>query len=296
MAEQHFHVVFDGPALQSGSMDVRQLAPALLALGEMYQEAQRILYPDDQPLSLEVRATATGSFDVHLALTQSLWQQAVSMFSGDTATAIADILAYTTATTGVVGFLLAARRRKIRLRETTPNGTIRITFDDGTTFECPSEVLRLTESMVIRRALTEVVAPLDNEGITSVRFERTEAVGITVSSEQVDAFSLPPTPDEMLTDTVREEVLSLAAVAFTDGNKWRLTDGERTFFAAIEDQQFIDRVSSDQVRFAKHDLLRVRLRVQQWRTDGGLRTEYSVGEVLEHIPAARPVPLPFDPA
>lgn len=291
MAEETFNLVYEGPAVDTGSMDVRQLAPALLALGELYQEAQRLLYPDERPLALEVRATTEGSFDVHLVLTQSLWQQAVSLFSGDDATAIGNLLAFGTA---LGGLLIALHRKRSKSRAQMPDGMIRITFDDGTVLEVPAEVLTLAESMTVRKAYAEVVAPLNVEGIDAVRFTSQRTTDLVITKQDVRAFDLPPTGDELLSDSVRSEVLSISSVAFTDGNKWRLTDGERTFFAAVNDTSFLDRVASDEVRFAKHDLLRVDLRVQQWRTDGGLRTEYTVEHVADHIPAARPIPLPFD--
>jgi hypothetical protein len=31
-----------------------------------------------------------------------------------------------------------------------------------------------------------------------------------------------------------------------------------------------------------------------WQTDGGLRAEYTVTRVVQHIPGARDVPLPFE--
>lgn len=292
MADQSFHVIYDGVALETGRMDVRHLAPSLLALGEVYQEIQRIIYPDEPALALEVKATSEGSFDVHLILTQSLWQQAVSMFSGDAATALANIFGIGS---GVMGLLVALRTRRVRKREQIDSGAVRITFDDNTVIEVPADVLRASESLTVRKALREVVEPLRQDGIELFKITSDTKIDIArISKEDVSAFDLPPVVDEPLTDSTREEVLSLSSVAFADGNKWKLTDGERTFFAGINDQTFLRRVAADEVRFAKHDLLRVELRVTQWRTEAGLRSDYSVERVIDHIPAARPIPLPFE--
>ena len=35
MAKTHFRVIYNGPAVDDGEMDVRQLAPALLAIGKL---------------------------------------------------------------------------------------------------------------------------------------------------------------------------------------------------------------------------------------------------------------------
>ena len=46
MAEIEFHIAYDGPALVDGRMDVRDLAPALIALGELFQEANGMINPN----------------------------------------------------------------------------------------------------------------------------------------------------------------------------------------------------------------------------------------------------------
>lgn len=60
MAETTFGVNYDGPALDDGRMPVRDLAPALLALGELFREASAELYPDLPPPALDVKATEKG--------------------------------------------------------------------------------------------------------------------------------------------------------------------------------------------------------------------------------------------
>ena len=53
------------------------------------------------------------------------------------------------------------------------------------------------------------------------------------------------------------------------------------------------RVDEHQEAFMKGDILRCRVRVEQWQTDAGLRTDWTVTNVLEHIPATRTLPIPF---
>ena len=83
-------------------------------------------------------------------------------------------------------------------------------------------------------------------------------------------------------------------MAFVSGNKWRLTDGDATFHAAIADLNFLNKVDRGEEEFSRTDILRVELRTTQWRTDSGLRTEHTVERVIEHIRGPREVPLPFE--
>lgn len=97
-----------------------------------------------------------------------------------------------------------------------------------------------------------------------------------------------------LIDRTSEMALTIVAVTFAEGNKWRLSDGERTFHATIEDKPFLARVERGEEAFRNGDILVCALRVQQWRTPTGLRTEYSVVNVVDHLPGAMPLRLPFD--
>ena len=59
-------MVFDGPALADGSMNVRDLAPAMMAVGSFFEAANRITNGERTSVSVNVRATSAGSFQVFL--------------------------------------------------------------------------------------------------------------------------------------------------------------------------------------------------------------------------------------
>jgi hypothetical protein len=50
MSDTNFKVIFRGPAVDDGEIDVRDLAPALLALGDVFQAASDILCPSANDL------------------------------------------------------------------------------------------------------------------------------------------------------------------------------------------------------------------------------------------------------
>ncbi|MGH7641171.1 MAG: hypothetical protein ACREOL_09755, partial [Candidatus Dormibacteria bacterium] len=65
-----FVLTFEGPALESHRMAVAELAPALLALGDLFHEANEVLNPGSPRVSLEIRAFDRGSFEIGLSLGQ----------------------------------------------------------------------------------------------------------------------------------------------------------------------------------------------------------------------------------
>ena len=56
----HFSIKYDGPALASHQMDVRELAPALIALSSLLEEANRALYPESAEVRVNVNVAAAG--------------------------------------------------------------------------------------------------------------------------------------------------------------------------------------------------------------------------------------------
>jgi hypothetical protein len=85
--------------------------------------------------------------------------------------------------------------------------------------------------------------------------------------------------------------LAITVLPFTGGRKWRLSDGRLTFYAEMSDEEFLRKIAADEESFAKDDILRCRVRVRQWKTESGLKTEYEVVSVLEHLSSARTIPL-----
>ena len=72
MAGATFSIAYDGPALFDGTMDVRDLAPALLSMHQLLDGACTALYGDNQKIRVSVSATGQGSFEVFLNVA-SFW-------------------------------------------------------------------------------------------------------------------------------------------------------------------------------------------------------------------------------
>jgi hypothetical protein len=298
--EATMQLEYDGSALADNRMDVRDIAPAMLAMADAIRSASQLLYPEQVEPRVEIQATAPGSFIVHLLVSEAslLHRATVGLFSSPDFTAGANL-------TGVVGGVVVAiktlaRLTRHRIRDVQPvfepgqPAAVRITLTDGTVLEISEQAWRLMQDMNVRIGLRNVVEPLNRDGITTLD---ASAVSLTAHVDRADiaGFDIPPTPDEPISDVSREVALKLASVAFVTGNKWRLTDGDATFHATIADLDFLNRVERGEEMFSRRDILRALLRTQQWRTDsGGLRVEHTVVKVEEHIHGPRDVPLPFE--
>lgn len=66
-----FEVAFDGASLRDGENDVRNLAPALVTLGDVVEAANRALNGVRADARLKMKATRQGSFEAPLAVDTS---------------------------------------------------------------------------------------------------------------------------------------------------------------------------------------------------------------------------------
>ncbi|WP_148301478.1 hypothetical protein [Asaia prunellae] len=303
MSKASFTIAYDGPALRDHSMDVRALAPALMGFGQLIDATNSVLNKDAAQTKIRVKALEAGSFQVSFEVVQSFYEQVVGLFSGPEASAASNLLgilgfsvkdAVLGGCVGVIMLLKWLRGKNPDSIRDLGNDMVRLQF--GTEqYDIPLDTLRVLQSVPVRDALQKIIEePLKQDGIE--RFEVRESGEPIVSIDRSEAiwFSKPELPDQILVDDRRRGAFSILSLAFKEDNKWRLHDGANTISATIADEDFIRRVNASEESFSKGDVLVCDVRLIQRRTEAGLRTDYTVERVLEHIPGARQIPLDFD--
>jgi hypothetical protein len=279
-----FDLQYDGPALAEHEMDVRDLAPALLSIAELFHDLNRIVRPLDPDVSVNIRATGEGSFLVELKLAYDTAQGALLSHGTQAGESLGVLI-------GFAGSLIAyrrkiGRRRMVSMAQVEPPGTTRVTFEDGTSLEVPQGVLDASNNVKIRRDLQEIVRPLTREGVESMTLRRERLEISRVEKADVASFAADGLADErdVLSTSEREVYLSIRSAVFQEGNKWRFFDGESVFYASMNDQEFNTRIDAGEA-FSKQDLLQCRVRETQWRDANGLHRDIEVLKVLRHSPA-----------
>ena len=298
MRRDAFTLAYDGPALRDGAMDVRDLAPALMALGQLLDAANTNLNGSSSQIKLQVKATERGSFQIGLELIQSWSTQVLQFFSSPEVSGATNLLSWVLGVGGAAGgsvlwLIKFAKGRTATAVERIEPNVVRLTF--GTeTVDVPIELLRLFQDVSVRNAAQKLIEePLKTEGINLFQVKDGEKVIESVSDIEAAYFAKPTLPDETLVDEIRRSAFSIVSLTFKEDNKWRLHDGNTQISATISDENFLHQVNVNQVSFSKGDILICDVRVTQKRTSEGLRTDYIVEQVVEHRPAARQLPLPL---
>lgn len=296
-----FQVVYDGPALASHEMDVRDLAPALIAISDLLERANEALNGNKSKVAVSVNASfIRGSFGVDLTVVQQGLHALTSFINnGDVVTA-KSLLEWLgllgPASVGLFRLVKWVRGRCVRRVEPVPGRAVRIFIEDES-LEVSEEVLKLFQDVRTREALESAVTkPLECEGISSFAAGtgKDKNSTVVVTKDEALHFRLPPREDMELGETERQMSLQLRGVNFKDGNKWLVYDGASEFYVAIADKHFIEQVNSHQLAFSKHDILVADVRERQFQTAKGLRTERIILRVVKHIQAAKQIQLPFD--
>jgi hypothetical protein len=294
-----FTVTYDGEALRDHEIDVRDLAPALLAVGKLFEDANRVINGDRCDVRVRMKATGEGSIDVALKVHQTLGQQLESILTSphiQAAINLKDLIGIGVGATAGVLFVLKWLRGRKAKRLDEADGQITLGVD-GETLSIASDVVRLMEDVPVRNDIQKMLAPLQNKGIDI--FQTKESAGavpsLEITKEQLAYFD-PPKMEEMIVEELPERTwtsaYSIVSLAFKDDNKWRLSDGEAIISASILDKNFLAEVEKDRP-FSKGDILICEMKQRQTHTSSGLRSEFDLVRVVEHRRAPRQYKL-FD--
>lgn len=298
MSRAEFTLTYDGPALASHEMNVRDLAPAMLSVGEAFEGLNALFNGKSAQLAVNVRAHQPGCFTVVFDVAQ-MAKEATPVLVGPGIVAANNLLQLliggATVLGGIGGGLIWLIRKlkgkaPDRIETLTP-GVFRLFLGDET-YEVPMELLQAYKDLRIRRAVEGFVGkPLRKLGVNEVilqcgsRIERIE-------KQEAEYFTAPEPDTDVVVDDTRRAAFTIRDLSFDEDGMWQLSDGSHPVSVRIEDQQFLDRIENDDIRFGKHDVLVCLVHFVQRRTARGLKNEHTVIEVIEHIPAPRQLRLP----
>ena len=300
-------IAYSGKALDDGTMPVRDLAPALLAFSELVENAYKAIGGERQiKVLLNQDSLNKGSFDITFLLNLDFAEQLKMFVSGAQANGLSDlmtVLGWGTTLTAISGGIFALVKkigaRKIKKIDSKEN-RVEMMLDDGETILTTPNTLKVFMNVDCRLSIEKIVDPLKQSGIDSFSLRDPnrpddKAPLVDINKMEVDIFKAPPAEEEADMDQKTSEMEMLARIITVNFElgKWRLSDGNNTFWASIEDDDFLKQVERRDLAFRKGDTLRIKYYIHQTIRNGKLATEYVVTHVIELREAPRQIKLNF---
>ncbi|MCR4441869.1 MAG: hypothetical protein NUV48_06910 [Peptococcaceae bacterium] len=297
-----FEVAYEGPAVVDGTMDVRELAPSLLALGNLIENVNRVIGDPEAQVKVVVKSSfQRGSFQITLEVIYKWVEQVKLLFDIGRAENLAETLLSATGFAAFAGISLIEllqrlRGRKVKSATILENGNTRLelTGENGQ-FDCigvQDKVIKLYRDRLVRENLRRLLKPLERQGVDGFSVRKGEKVVHRITRDEVGYYDVPEVPEQERTNVVtRKMYVNLVEVAFEEGLKWRLSDGDNKFYATIADESFLSQVDAGK-SFKKGDVLEIEMETTQVATSrGGIKNEHRVLKVVKHLSRPEQIPL-----
>lgn len=306
MSDGKFTLTFDGPALDAHEIDARNLGQSLIAMGDLIQAVNTNVNGSSTYVEVKVKAHTAGSFEVDFLLQAieaakplleiaklhqediSIANELLELLFKATGIVVAGGIAAKNAGGGLIALLKWLKGRKPEKIERRENGDIHIHIGD-TYFVTNDNTLKIARNINVRKSAKELVSTLKQSGINIIKVKCPSREELTITKSEVGYFDY--NDEEELTETPRKMNLQIVKLSFKEGDKWQMTDGGKPFSVTIEDVDFLNRVQKREVAFANGDYLECDVLEKQYNTASGLKLQYTITQVHDHIPAAQQLRL-----
>jgi hypothetical protein len=306
MAAAKFEVAYDGEALREHAMDVQDLAPALLALGNLIRDTNAVVNADKSKVKVLVQSDFEHKcFNVALEITQTFFDHARSFLADGNVKTAEDILKLlgligVPSVGTVFGYLLWRKGRASAVTGTTitdasGTGVVQLHLQDGSIANINQTIYMLAERPEIKRSVAGVLAPTLDPGIDRVVFREGDAdepsLTITkVEADQIRASCEAPTNEREIEHEPQPVVAHLrvrSPVFEPDARQWRFFYGEENIVADISETNIAaNAIARGGVML--DDLYTVRLEITEHETEKGrFRKSYKIKDVISFKPAAQ---------
>ena len=281
-------VAYTGEAVNDGTMNVNELAPALLALSNLIGEANSILNDDTSTVGVRVSAHfERGSFEMEFELVRTLAQQ-IKLLFGETNYSLSDVLTAIGLIATLSGYNVLEMYRFLKGNqpdkvEKVNNNTVRVLFKEES-HEMSVGTWRLFRSEKIKKYVSGIVQPLKKDGVDAVEFRDAEnkKVAEKITENEVEYFSVHAQSEEVQEFVSEQQLmLKILNVSFERGLKWRFDDGDAKFYAEIKDEKFLNAIENGRISFGSGDGIVATVETRQQHVRGEItKTTKSVTKVL----------------
>lgn len=277
---ESFAIQFSGRAFDDNEISASALAQSMLSLDELTMRASEAVYGKDSHAEVKVKAGfRQGSFIVDL----------IASCKDDPVTAVTVAAGVAT----VVGFLKEivnlgkfSRGKKAEIDSNKVRGSVvEITNEHGEVSNFNVDVVNIYNQGRTRTQLSRLTQTLDKEGAEFIRIYIDDSDQSPQVITKQDREFFRQEEGIVLTDNEAEVILDIISPMMNGSGKgWRFSEGEDgiEFTANVEDDEFLEKVKSRDIKFENGTAVRAIVRTVQRRSIRTVtdRTIVEVKEVL----------------
>ena len=305
MSRQAFEVAYAGSP-DDHSMDVQDLAPALLAVGRLVREANSVINGKKATVKVFVVSDFEHKcFNINFEVVQ-LYEHLKSLVTDDNVQSAKNILEWVgilvgtpaTAGLGLWQFLRWKRGRPVanttEIQEATKSGMISVKVQgDDNPVVIHQNVYVLSQNSKVLNAVRDTLTPLQADNLDRIEFrkngkivaETSEAEAKDIVASTFDTEVLLIESAEVIPDTVTAYLKVYSPVFDPTAKNWRFIYGESHIYADVSETT----IAKDSIRRGGamiDDIYKVRMEITQSIAEGNKVTNhYRIKDVLDFIPA-----------
>ena len=295
-----FQLIYDGKALDNHEIAPRDLSIALVAINDILENADKILNKGKTKTEVKVKASfETGCFKINFASYQSFVDKAVELFNSNAVNASLNAIEILVMIGGLVKLLKFLKGQKPTKIIENENKTFSV-FKNNEEYHTEKGVIELYKNYKLRQDFEKLVEPLNKSGIDdlAIMLKNKEEPLCQIKKDEQKYFLCPKQEEEPLDEPQRFETnISIVNLSFKEGNKWFINDGGESYYVTVEDNEFLEQINNSFIRFAKGDILKVKIRRQQYYNsdDRKLKSEHFIEKVIHHKTPDQTLKLLWNP-
>ena len=295
------HLQYDGSALSEHKMDVSLLAPALMAFGDLFKEANRVINGDKAKVNVLVNADikancVTLSLDI-VQTAQTAWDTVKSLLQDQNVASAKDLIDWLLIPSAVGGgsfslfqFLKWKGSNRLEQRTTLKeqdNGNTVIVniIGDGNSVEIPQQVYQLSQDKKVIKAAQGIVAPVAKKrGIETAAFYDEKDKKVEITKEEAERIvSLDDTEEEPESQYIVGHITVYKPELSATSKRWNfLYNGNQEEIDISETSIAKDVLARGKIVIG--DSWKVKMEVKEKKIKNGYKNDYRVVEVFDFIP------------
>jgi hypothetical protein len=288
MSSTNLEVVFEGPAVQTGTIDARLLAESLAGCSDVFTRANVIVNGEASEAVVLVESQfKQGSFVAGLQFVQNVRETLITAHHFLDAAGLTALIGFAWKNREVLKDSLIDLHKW--LKGGKPDKAVQV-GDNNTEITLGQNkktvsnvVLNMYGDSAIRMALGRLTSPLRQAAIDRIVTKQDGTEQNTI--EKIEAEYFEPEALELDGESSpmeghREAVLIVSKVSFVEGTMWNFIEKGATVVAKIEDEDFWEKVHQHKVVFGDGDSLRVLL---HWKVVQGRNKKLTPRNTIEKV-------------